>query len=65
MKKRFAKLSKGEQEKVEEEYHKMDPHEFDTLMARALPYRPKVKPNPKSRAKAVQKRRRLNPQAPR
>jgi len=59
MKKRFEKLSKSEQEKVEAEYHNMDPHEFDTIMARALPHRPNVKPNAKSRRKSTQRRGRV------
>lgn len=35
MKRKFAKLSKEEQEEVELEYHKMQPEEFDDLMASA------------------------------
>jgi hypothetical protein len=35
MKKQFAKLSKSEQEKVEQSYQQMRPHEFDQLMTRA------------------------------
>ena len=35
MKKQFAKLSKSEQEKVEKEYQRMRPDEFDHLMSRA------------------------------
>lgn len=35
MKRKFAKLSKEEQEKVELEYHQMEPEEFDDLMALA------------------------------
>ncbi len=34
MKKRFGKLSKAEQEKIEAEYHQMKPEEFDELMAK-------------------------------
>ena len=33
MKRKIAKLSKVEQEKVELEYHQMEPEEFDQLMA--------------------------------
>ena len=33
MKKKFAKLSKVEQEKVELEYHRTQPEEFDELLA--------------------------------
>lgn len=35
MKKEFAELSKAEQEKVELEYHQMQPEEFDDLLALA------------------------------
>ncbi|MDQ2920977.1 MAG: hypothetical protein M3R52_05115 [Acidobacteriota bacterium] len=35
MKKKFAKLSKREQEKVESEYHRMKPEEFDETMSAA------------------------------
>jgi hypothetical protein len=35
MKKRFAKLSKSEQQKVEQHYQQMRPDEFDRLMTRA------------------------------
>lgn len=35
MKKEFAKLSKVEQEKVELEYHRTQPEEFDDLLASA------------------------------
>ena len=35
MKKKFAKLSKREQEKVEAEYHRMKPENFDELMSAA------------------------------
>ncbi|MEW6608211.1 MAG: hypothetical protein AB1414_12335 [bacterium] len=38
MKKRFGNLSKGEQEKIEMEYHQMDPEEFDNLMSAAKTY---------------------------
>jgi hypothetical protein len=40
MKKRFADLSKAEQEKVELEYHQMDPAEFDELMSKATIHTP-------------------------
>lgn len=42
MKKEFAKLSRLEQEKVELEYHRMQPEEFDKLMAGAKPHSPDV-----------------------
>ena len=35
---RYAKLSKSEREKVESEYHRMKPEEFDKLMSRAKPH---------------------------
>lgn len=40
MKKRFAKLTKSEQEKAEAEYHRMKPEEFDKVMSRAEPRSP-------------------------
>lgn len=39
MKKKFAKPSKVDQEKVELEYHRQQPEEFDKLMAGAKPQR--------------------------
>lgn len=42
MKKEFAKLSRVGQEKVELEYHRMQPEEFDKLMAGAKPHSPDV-----------------------
>ena len=38
--KRFARLSKTEQKKVELEYHGMRPEEFKELMANARPHTP-------------------------
>lgn len=35
MKKRFGKLSTAEQEKIELEYHQMDPDDFDEPMSKA------------------------------
>jgi len=35
MKRKFAKLSKREQEKTESEYHRMKPEDFDEIMSRA------------------------------
>lgn len=35
MKKRLSNLSRAEQEKIELDYHQMDPAEFDTLMSQA------------------------------
>jgi len=42
MKKRFAKLSKSEQQKVEAWYHEQDPREFDDVMRRASSHSPDV-----------------------
>lgn len=42
MKKRFGKLSKREQGKVESEYHQMKPEDFDETMSRATPQTPQV-----------------------
>ena len=42
MKKRFAKLSKAEQAKVEAEYHRMKPDDFDETMSTAT----RQSPNP-------------------
>jgi hypothetical protein len=42
MKKRFAKLSKSEQQKVEAWYHEQDPGEFDDVMRRASSHSPDV-----------------------
>ena len=38
MKKQFSDLSKAEQEKIELEYHQMNPAEFDDLMAQTKTY---------------------------
>lgn len=40
MKRQFAKLSKAGQQKVESDYHRMKPEEFDTVMSRAKPHSP-------------------------
>jgi hypothetical protein len=40
MKKKFGKLSKDEQEKIESDYHRMKPKELDQLMTRAKRYSP-------------------------
>jgi hypothetical protein len=37
-KKRFGDLSKAEQKKIEQEYHQMNPAEFDNLMPQAKTY---------------------------
>jgi len=51
MKKRSAKLTKSEQEKVEADYHNMDPHEFDAIMSRASLHRRDVKSHSNQRKK--------------
>jgi len=65
MKKRFAKLSKREQEKVEADYHNSDPHEFHTTMTKALRHQPNVKSTSKSAKKSTQKTGRSKPHASR
>lgn len=40
MKKKFAKLSKREQQKVEAEYHRLKPENLDELMSAATPKTP-------------------------
>ncbi len=35
MKRQFGKLPKAQQERIELEYHQMNPHEFDEQMSRA------------------------------
>lgn len=62
MKKRFAELSKREQEKVEAEYHNMDPREFDTMMKKASRRQSNVKSTSKSAKGSIQKRSRVKPQ---
>lgn len=44
MKKQIAKLSKAAQEKLELEYHRMKPEDFDEVMAHAK----RCKPEPRS-----------------
>jgi hypothetical protein len=48
MKRKFAKLSKREQEKVEAEYHRMKPEDFDEIMSSATRHSPKRHPVVKS-----------------
>jgi hypothetical protein len=42
MKKKFAKLSKAGQARVEAEYHRMKPEDFDETMAAATRHTPNV-----------------------
>lgn len=39
---RYAKLSKADREKVESEYHRMKPEDFDAAMSRAKPLAPEA-----------------------
>jgi len=55
MKKRFAKLSKAKQEKVELEYHNMKPEDFEKDMSRAKRLTPT--PISKRKNKTTEKRR--------
>ena len=57
MKRQFAKLSKAEQEKVESEYHRMKPADFDEAMARAKTVRPDARSKSNRKSKAPEKKR--------
>jgi hypothetical protein len=63
MKKPFAKLSKAEREKVELEYHGLNPEELDKLMSRAKPHtanavnRSGARSRSKRKSKAAEKKR--------
>ena len=57
MKKQFAKLSKAKQEKVELEYRRMKPEDFDETMAQAKPHKPAAHPSTKRKSKATEKKR--------
>jgi hypothetical protein len=61
MKKQFAKLTKREQEKIEADYHNMDPREFDITMKKASPHQPDVKSTSKPVKKSITKKGRLKP----
>jgi len=39
---KYAKLSKADREKVESEYHRKNPEDFDPLMSRAKPDAPEA-----------------------
>jgi len=39
---KYAKLSKADREKVESEYHRMKPEDFDPSMFRAKPHAPET-----------------------
>jgi len=57
MKRQLARLSKAQQEKVEAEYHRMKPEDFDQAMARAKPHRPEARPSTKRKSKSTEKKR--------
>lgn len=39
---KYAKLSKADREKVESEYHRMKPEDFDAAISRAKPHAPEA-----------------------
>lgn len=51
MKKQFAELSKAEHEKVELEYHRMKPEDFDEAMAQAKLHKPEARTSTKRKSK--------------
>lgn len=55
MKKKFAKVSKAEQEEIEAWYHNMDPQEVVDILSREAKRHPGVKPRPKLSRKASRK----------
>jgi hypothetical protein len=57
MRKQFAKLSKAQQGKVESEYHRMKPEDFDEAMVRAKTVRPAARSKSTGKSKATEKRR--------
>jgi hypothetical protein len=57
MKKQFAKLSKAEQEKVELEYHRMRPEEFEKAMSQAKRHTLTAVSRSKRKSKTTEKRR--------
>ena len=56
MKKQFAKLSKAEQEKVEAEYHRMKPADFDRVMSQAKQHAPSISRS-KRKSKPTERKR--------
>jgi len=56
MKQQFAKLSKAEQERVELEYHRMKPEDFDEAMSRAKPHKPEASSGIKRKRKTTEKK---------
>jgi hypothetical protein len=57
MRKQFAKLSKAQQGKVESEYHRMKPEDFDKAMVRAKTVRPDARSKSRNKMRATEKRR--------
>lgn len=55
MKKKFAELSKAEQEEIEAAYQNSNPQEFDDLMSHAKLHRPRAKSRSKSPEKSIRK----------
>jgi hypothetical protein len=56
MKKQFTKLSKAEQEKAEQEYHRMKPAEFEHVLRRAKKHMP-AGSTAKRKTKSAEKKR--------
>jgi hypothetical protein len=54
---KYAKLSKAEREKVESEYHRLKPQDFDGAMTRAKRHTPITVSRSKRKSKASEKRR--------
>jgi hypothetical protein len=57
MKKQIAALSKSAQEKLESEYHRMKPQDFDATMAQAKLHKPDARSSTKRKTKATGKKR--------
>ena len=55
---KYARLSKVDREKVESEYHRMKPEDFDETMARAKAHRPEARSRSK-RTNSVAKKKRV------
>ena len=54
---KYAKLSKRDREKVESEYHRLKPQDFDEAMTRAKRHTPVAISRSKRKSKASEKRR--------
>lgn len=57
MKKQFAKLSKAKKAKVELEYHRMKPEDFNEAIAQAKPHKPEARTGTKGKGKTAEKKR--------